>query len=389
MMKVILALTTLLTVGCATSTNGADTAAPAAKADSMLVYVGTYSGPKSKGIYMMHFDLATGALSAPEVAAESSNPSFLALHPSKKYLYAVNEYWSNKAGDVSAYSIGDGGKLTLLNTQTAGGNGPCFISIDSTGTNALVANYGGGNISCVRIEKDGKLGEQSTFIQHKGTGGDPKRQDAPHAHCILPDPANKFVLANDLGLDKVLVYKFDASKGTLTPNDPPAGISPPASGPRHLAFSNDGKFAYVCNEMASTVTVFTYDAEHGALNAIQTLSMLPPDFQDKEHNSAAEIAVHPNGKFVYASNRGHNSIVIYSIDPATGKLTVVGHQSTQGKSPRNFAIDPTGTYMIAANQESNNIVTFRIDAKTGELKPIGTSIELQAPVCITFVPATH
>ncbi len=383
MLRLILIVTLFSAVALVVPARGAD--APAgAKGDSMLVYVGTYSGPKSKGIYMMRFDPATGALTPPEVAAESANPSFLTLHPNRKFLYAVNEYWTNKAGDVSAFSIGADGKLTLLNTQSAGGNGPCFVAVDSTGKNALVANYGGGSIEALRIAEDGKLGEQTAFFQHKGTGGDPKRQQGPHAHCIVPDPANKFVLACDLGLDKVLVYKLDAGKGTLTPNDPPAGISPPASGPRHLAFAPNGKFVYVANELASTVTAFTYDADRGALAEIQTLSMLPADF--KENNSAAEIQVHPNGKFVYASNRGHDSIVIYSVDAQSGKLTVVGHEPTQGKSPRNFAIDPFGAYLIAANQESNNIVVFHIDPSSGALKPVGGSIELQAPVCITFVP---
>lgn len=350
------------------------------------VYFGTYTGTKSKGIYRAELDMATGALSEPALAGETTNPSFLAIHPSRKYLYAVGELASIgnvKGGAVTAFAIdGKTGGLTQLNQQSSKGGGPCHLVVDKSGKNVLVANYGGGSVAALPIGADGKLGEATAFIQHQGSGANSKRQEAPHAHSINLDAANRFACAADLGLDKVLVYKFDATKGTLTPNDPPATSVAPGSGPRHFAFHPTGRFAYVINEMALTVTAFSYDAEKGILTEIQTIPTTPDGV--KPGYSTAEVQVHPSGKFLYGSNRGHHSLAIFTIDSATGKLTAVGHQPTGGKTPRNFGIDPTGTFVLAANQDSDTVVVFRVDQKTGELKPTGHSVAVGGPVCVKF-----
>jgi 6-phosphogluconolactonase len=257
--------------------------------------------------------------------------------------------------------------------------------VDKSGKAVLVANYGSGSVAVLPVKEDGSLAEASAFVQHSGSGPNPKRQQAPHAHSINVSPDNRFAIAADLGLDKLLVYRLDAAKGTLTPNDPPFAKVDPGFGPRHFAFHPDARHAYVINEMASTVTALTWDAARGVLNPVQTISTLPKDF--KGDSTCAEVAVHPSGRFLYGSNRGHNSIAVFGIDRAKGTLTPVEHVSTQGKTPRNFGIDPTGSYLFAANQDSGNIVMFRIDAKTGRLTPAGQTLEAGAPVCVRFVPA--
>lgn len=366
--------------------NPAALAADAASG-KVRVYVGTYTGPKSKGIYRFDLDLATGAASEIAVAGESPNPSFLAIHPSRKYLYSANEIGSfggKKTGAVSAFSIDPAtGNLTLLNQQESGGTGPCHLVVDEKGKTVLLANYGGGSVESVSIGDDGRLGAPVSVIQHVGGRVNTQRQKEPHAHSINLDPQNRFAFAADLGLDKVLVYRFDAAKGTLTPNDPPAAAVTPGSGPRHFAFHPSGKFAYVINELTSTVTAFSYDANAGKLTEIQTITTLPADF--KGGNSTAEIVAHPSGKFLYGSNRGHDSLAIYTIDAATGKLTAAGHQPTGGKTPRNFAIDPTGTYVLAENQGSGTIHILKVDQATGLLAPTGKIVELPSPVCVRFV----
>jgi 6-phosphogluconolactonase len=361
------------------------------RAETLLVYVGTYTGPKSKGIYVLRMDRASGALTAPEVAAEVANPSFLAVHPSRRFLYAVGEVGSfagRKSGAVSAFAIlPESGKLRLLNQQPSGGTGPCHLTVDRSGKNVLVANYGSGSVCVLPLGEDGRLAEPSEVIQHKGSGPDPKRQEGPHAHSINLDPAGRFAFAADLGLDKVLVYRFDAAKGSLAPNEPPAASVAPGAGPRHLAFHPTGRFAYVINEMASTITAFACDADRGILKEIQTVSTLPAGFGG--NSSTAEVQVHPSGRFLYGSNRGHDSIAIFAIDAETGKLAATGHQPTQGRSPRNFGIDPGGTYLLAANQGSDTVVVFRIDPKTGELSPAGIKAQVASPVCVKFVPAAR
>ncbi|MBI4325746.1 MAG: lactonase family protein [Chloroflexi bacterium] len=374
---------------CAFSATSAEPAQPVTDGQC-LVYVGTYTGAKSKGIYAYRLD-AKGVLTPLGLAAETMHPTFLAIHPNNRFLYAANEtgdFKGTKAGAVSAFSIDSKtGKLTLLNQQSAGGSGPCHLVVDRTGQSVLVANYGGGSVAALPVREDGRLGEASAFIQHQGSSVNQQRQAGPHGHHITTDPANRFALACDLGLDKVLVYRFDPAQGSLLPNDPPATALKPGAGPRHLAFHPTGHFAYVINEMACTLTAFRYDAQRGELQELQTVSTLPEGESVKPNYSTAEVEVHPSGKFVYGSNRGHDSIVVFAIDAKTGRLTQVEHQSTRGKTPRNFGIDPTGTFLLAANQGTDNIVVFRIDPETGRLSPTGQVVEgVGAPVCVKFVP---
>ena len=357
-----------------------------------VVYVGTYTNKTaSKGIYAYNFDPGTGKLTSLGVAAESEDPSFLAVHPSSRYLYAVNEidhFCGQKSGAASAFSIDQKtGRLALLNQAATRGAGPCHISLDKSGKFALVANYDGGSVATFPVNADGTLGEAADFIEHHGSSVDKERQGAPHAHWIGTSPDNRFALAADLGLDEILIYRFNATKGTLAPNDPAFAKLNPGSGPRHLAFHPNGKFAYVLTEMEDSVTAFAYKASNGSLSPLQTVSALSTLRKDyKGPKEAAEIAVHPSGKFLYASNRaGIDTISAFSIDPAKGTLQLKNEYPTMGKTPRNFAIDPTGKFLLAANQESNNIVTFRIDSTTGVLSPTGDVVEVPAPVCIVFV----
>jgi len=369
----------ILSVACA--------AVWAASPAGYFVYFGTYTGGKStsKGIYVARLDARTGELGEPELAAEATNPSFLALHPNGRYLYAVGEMGGQKGGAVSAFSIdAAGGRLTLLNQASSRGSGPCHLTVDKTGRYLLAVNYGSGSTAAFAIEQDGRLGESTAFVQHSGSSVNPKRQQGPHAHSVNLSPDNRFAVVADLGLDQVLVYRFDAGKGTLEANQPPYAKVAPGTGPRHFAFHPNGRFAYVINELASTVTAFNWDARRGVLSEIQTLSTLPKDFSGE--NYCAEVVVHPNGRFLYGSNRGHDSIAVFSVD-RQGKLALIEHVSTQGKFPRNFAIEPGGTYMLVANQNSNNVVVFRIDPKTGRLTATGRQVSVGAPVCVRFLAA--
>jgi 6-phosphogluconolactonase len=345
-----------------------------------IAYVGTYTRQGSKGIYAYRFDPATGGFTAIGLAAETSNPTFLAVDPKGRFLYAANE---DNAGKVSAFAIDSAsGQLKLLNQVSSQGAGPCHVAVDKTGHWLLAANYNSGSIASFPIHADGSLGEAASTVQHTGKSVNPSRQSGPHAHEASLSPDNRFALFNDLGLDQILVYRLDAAKGTLTPNDPPFGTLPPGSGPRHLAFSKDGKFVYCINEMLNTITTFRYDAKRGSLEAMGTVPTLGADF--KGTSTTAEIAIHPKGKFLYGSNRGENTIALFTIDPKTGALTAVDRFPTQGRTPRNFAIDPTGAYLFAANQDSANILEYKIDAATGRLTP-GTNItDIAQPVCIVF-----
>lgn len=354
------------------------------------VYIGTYSGKVSKGIYRSELDLATGKLSPPVLAAEVTSPSFLAIAPNQKFLYSVGEisdFGGKKAGAVNALAIDAAtGDLKLLNQQSSVGAGPCHLVVDREGKNVLVANYGGGSAAVLPIRADGSLGEASSFQQHVGSSTDKGRQESPHAHSINVDAKNRFAFVADLGLDKVLVYRLDSAKGTITPNDPPAAKVDVGSGPRHFAFHPQGKFAYVINEMLLTVTAFQYDADKGMLTPQQTITTLPAGVTDHKGMSTAEVVAHPNGKFLYGSNRGHHSIAIFAIDPVTGKLTAVGHQGQGIKTPRNFNIDPTGHFLLVANQDGDSVTVFRIDQTTGKLEPTGSTIEVATPVCVKFLP---
>ncbi|MHA3774537.1 lactonase family protein [Verrucomicrobiota bacterium sgz303538] len=351
-------------------------------AEDIPFYVGTYTKKDgSKGIYHYKLDTSSGAVSGGELAAEAANPTFLALHPNKRFLYAAIE---TSGGAVGAFAIQPDGKLQPLGEQPSRGGGACHVWVDNTGKNVLVANYVGGSVAALPIKPDGGVREATGFVQHTGSSVDPKRQKEPHAHSVYTDAQNRFVYACDLGLDKVLIYKLDADTGALSPNEPPFVRVAPGSGPRHIAFHPTDKFAYVINEMLNTVTAFGHDAAAGTFTEIQTVPTLPTGF--KGESTTAEIFVHPNGKFVYGSNRGHDSIVVFSIDQANGKLTLVEHVSTQGKGPRNFAIDPTGQFLIAANQQTDNAVVFRIDGTSGKLTSTGHGFKCGAPVCIQFVP---
>jgi 6-phosphogluconolactonase len=364
------------------------TAALASSDGSVSVYIGTYtSRAKSEGIYLARFDTATGRLGAPELAAKTTNPSFLAAHPNRRFLYAVGEvgnFGGKPSGMVSAFSIAaDSGKLTLLNQQPSGGAGPCHLAVDRTGKWLLVANYSSGSISVLPIQQDGALGEPGAIVQHRGSSVNPQRQEGPHAHFITPGPAGRFVLTCDLGLDKVLVYRLDPAKGTLVPNDPPSVSLKPGAGPRHLAFHPNGRLVFVISEMGSSLTSFSWDSRRGALKELETVSTLPAGFTG--NSNCAEVQMHPSGKFLYGSNRGHDSIAVFAVDPRMGKLSLVEHQSTQGKNPRHFAIDPAGRWLLAENQDSDNIVVFRIDAETGRLSSAGQEIKVGSPVCVEFL----
>lgn len=357
---------------------------------NVRVYFGTYTNELSKGIYSSTLNPATGKLTPAELAAEAKNPSFVAIHPNRKFLYAVSEVEDSqgkRGGGVSAFAIDSAsGRLQLLNQQPSMGAGPCHLVVDAAGKNVLVANYGGGSVAVLPVTSDGQLAPPSSSIQHQGSGIDKQRQAAPHAHSINLDFANRFAFVADLGLDKVLIYRFDGTKGLLTANDPPAGIVPPGSGPRHFALHPTGKYAFVNNEMTSTVTSFAYDAARGSLTEIQTLSTLPAPTPG---NSTAETVVHPSGKFVYVSNRGHDSLAIFECDVMTGRLKAIGHHPTGGKTPRNFNIDPSGRYILAANQDTNNVVVHKIDSSTGKLTATDHSIEVGRPVCVRFLQLGH
>jgi 6-phosphogluconolactonase len=357
--------------------------------NDMLVFFGTYTGAKSKGIYVSHLSMADGALTAPQLAAETPSPSYLAVDPKGLFLYAVNEvdtFEGKRTGSVSAFKIDrPHGTLTGLNAQASAGAGPAHLDVDKAGKNVLVANYGGGSVAVLPIAADGSLKPASSTIQHTGSSVDPDRQKAPHAHDIIVDGSNHFAYVADLGLDKVMIYRFDSAQGKLTPNDPPFATVPPGSGPRHFAIHPSGRFAYVINEMKCTLTSFTRDPKTGALTAVDTISTLPAGQSVQKGYSTAELMVHPSGKFLYGSNRGHDSIVVFAIDEKSGKLTYVEHQSTQGSTPRGFGIDPTGHYLVAGNQRSDSVVVFRIDAGSGKLTPTNHPIEVGAPVSVVFV----
>lgn len=357
------------------------------KRSSYFIYIGTYTGPSSKGIYAYEFNAATGKSTKLGLVAETTNPSFLAINAKRNLLYAVNEisnYENKNTGGISSFTIDrETGKLTFLNEVSSAGAGPCYIALDRTGKYLFNANYDGGSIAVFPVMQDGRLGAPSATVQHHGHGSDPERQASPHAHWMGPSPDNRFAIAADLGLDRLLTYRFDAGKGSIAATDPGFVPLAPGSGPRHFVFHPSGKFGYVVNEMNSTITAFSYDAKNAALRQIQTISTLPDGF--KGQNDTAEIEVHPNGKFLYVSNRGHDSIAIYAIDGKNGTLRNIEYVPSGGKTPRNFAIDPSGSYLFAANQHSDKVVIFRIDANNGRLIPTGEELEAPSPVCIKFV----
>lgn len=358
-----------------------------AVAQTHRVYFGTYTDNNSRGIYTCTFDDNTGKLSPVELAGECKNPSFVAIHPNGKYLYAVSEvgdFQGNRTGGIQAFRIGDRGGLEPLNAVESSGQGPCHLTVDADGRHVLVANYNSGSVSVVRLAEDGTLGNRTAFVQHMGSGADPARQDGPHAHCIHLDSNNRFVFACDLGLDQIRIYRFDRARGELESADPPYASSPAGGGPRHFSWHPSGKFAFANNELSSSVTGYAYDGG-GHLRPINTVSTLPSDF-DGKNNTTAEVQVHPSGRFLYCSNRGHDSLALMSIDSDSGKLAFVEAKSSGGKTPRNFAISPSGKFVISANQSTNNVVVFTITEETGRLVPSDQSLNVPTPVCIKFLP---
>jgi 6-phosphogluconolactonase len=356
------------------------------RAGELLVYVGTYTTGKSEGIYLYRFDLSSGRLKHVATTSHVVNPSFLTLAPSRRYLYAVNEvqeFAGKKSGAVSAFAVDQKtGALRLLNQQPSLGADPCYVNVDANGGFVLVANYTGGNVAVFPVERDGSLGEATDMKQYRGSSANHERQEGPHAHFIALDPTNRFAYSCDLGTDKIMIYRFDARNGKLLPNEQPWMQVKPGTGPRHLAFHPSDKYVFVLNELHSTVTAFTRDPEKGSLKELQTLTTLPQDFTGT--NTGADIHVSPDGRFLYGSNRGHDSIAIFTIDPRNRTLNTVGNESTRGMTPRNFAIDPSGAFLLVANQKSDNIVVFRIDQRTGRLTSTGHIVEVPSPVCLKF-----
>lgn len=377
--------TALILSAAIASLLSAQTTPKASEKGHYLVYVGTYTTKTaSKGIYAFRFDANSGKLTPLGVAAETLDPSWVTVHPNGKFLYAANEAGKNSM--ISAFALdAKTGKLKLLNQLPALGEDPCYLSFDRTGKYLFVANYTSGNVVVFPIGADGKLGAATGNVRDEGNlGPNKERQDGPHAHWVQVSTDNRFVFVADLGLDDILVYRLDSSNGTLTPNKP-FFLRPltAGAGPRHATFSPDGRYFYVLSEMDSTLTTFAYAPDHGVFGYLGVLPMLPAGF--KGRNDAAEIAIHPSGKFLYASNRGHDSIAVFRIDPVSGKLTAAGDFSVEGKEPRHFAIDPSGSYLLAEDQLSDKIVIFHVDEKTGSLTPTGDSVEVPSPVCLAFL----
>ncbi|MGI9168080.1 MAG: lactonase family protein [Pyrinomonadaceae bacterium] len=360
------------------------TAWPKQRARELTLYVGTYTSGKSEGIYIYRMDRDTGELVRFN-SIKAVNPSFLTIDQSRRNLYAVNEvgeFAGQSSGAVSAFAIDSRtGNLTFLNQQASLGADPCYLTVDRYRKFLLVANYTGGNLSVLPIQRDGMLGPATNFVQHEGSSIK-DQQKGPHAHCIILDHANRHALAADLGIDKVMIYRYDASTGKLKPHNQPWAQVNPGAGPHHLTLHPRGRYAYVINELDSTMTVFRYDRAKGTLGLLETVSTLPGDFSGQSY--CADLHVSPSGRFLYGSNRGHNSIVVFAINENTGRLKYVEHMATQGKWPRNFTIDPTGRFLLVANQHTDNVVTFRVDAQTGRLKPTGHVAEIPVPVCLKF-----
>ncbi len=345
-----------------------------------IMYVGTYSVRGSEGIYVFEFDRKAGTMHPIQSLSNSKSPSFLAVHPSGNYLYSVNE-GADKTGGVSAYAIDrKTGKLTHRNSQSSMGAGPCHISVDQTGKIAFVSNYGGGSLTVLPINTDGTLGVATDTVQNAGRGSNAQRQEKPHVHSAILAPDNRFVYVADLGLDRLNIFAVDYKAGTVKPAAMPYATVKPGSGPRHFTFHPNGKYAYLVEEITSAVAAFARDAKTGALTLIQdNVKTLPADFSGQ--NTSADIHIDPSGKFLYQSNRGYNALTIFSIGN-DGKLTKVGEQSTEGKTPRNFLIDPRGEFVFVANQESDTITIFKRDQKTGKLTYTGQSVKVPSPVCV-------
>lgn len=358
---------------------------PDAQGGELLLYVGTYTAGKSEGIYLYRLNVDSGELKHVANTRGVVNPSFLALAPSRRYLYAVNEvgeFAGKKGGAVSAFAVDQRtGELRLLNQKPSLGADPCYVYVAAGGKFVLIANYTGGNVTVFPVQRDGSLGAATDMQQASGSSINRERQEGPHAHFITLDPTNRFAYSCDLGTDKIMVFRFDARNGKLLPGEPPWVQVKPGAGPRHLAFHPSGKYVFVVNELHSTISAFARDPGKGSLQEMQSLTTLPKDFTGTSWS--ADIHVSRDGRFVYSSNRGHDSIAIFAIDQRGG-LTPVGHESTRGMFPRNFAIDPSGEFLLVANQKSDNIVVFRRDRETGRLSFTGQVAQVPSPVCLKF-----
>lgn len=347
--------------------------------DEIRVLFGTHTAAPGKGFSVSRFNTVTGALSAPEFLLEAPAPAYFILTPDNHRLYTCNS-----PGFVSAYSVDRPGvKLKLLNQQPSGGGDPSYISLDKTGQYVFGANYDGGSIAAWKLNADGGIGDRTAFVQHTGSGTNPQRQKHAYAHSIVPAPGNRFVLVGDLGLDKLFVYKFDVKDGSLKPNDPPFAAVAPGSGARHVTFHPNARWVYLITEMASTIIHFDWDARRGGLKELGTVSTLPAGFSGV--SACAEIRVHPNGRFVYASNRGRDSLAAFSIDSKTGRLTAIQDIPSGGRTPRNFDFDPSGQWLLATNHGSNTAAVFRIDARAGTLTQTGEPIAVPSPFCPRFL----
>ncbi len=371
----------LLVVALLSFSFSSQSQAEQAKTKKCLAYFGTYTDGSSKGIYYCTFDSASGELSMPQASIQDAlkNPSFLTVHPNGKYLYAVSE---TENGSIWSFKISDSGELKFLNKQASGGDGPCYVSIDNTGKVALAANYNSGSVASFPILADGSLGAAVSVIKHSGSGRDPKRQAGPHAHSISVSPNNRFAIACDLGADNLLIYKLNAEKAKISLAE--TFQVRPGAGPRHFKFSANGKILYVANELSNNIAVYTFDQEKGKfIEEVQLISTVPnPDAP----NTVAEIQIDPSGKYLFCSNRGEDSIAVYSIDPNSGTLRPAAYQKTKGQTPRNFTIDPSGNYLIVCNQASNNVLVFKIDQSSGHLLQIEEPVTVPSPVCVKFVP---
>lgn len=355
-------------------------------------FVGTYTRTTSRGIYAVKLDATTGALSAPSLAAETANPTFLALHPGGKFLYALDEApapapGAPVGGVIRAYALDPAtALLTALNREPTGGGSVTHLAVDATGRSLVTVSYSAGQVTSFPLLADGRLGPRRSFIQHTGPlGPNRSRQDKPHAHSVTLSPDNRFAWVADLALDRVFSYRLDAATATLAPNDPTSVATPPGAGPRHTKFSADGRFFYVLNEIDGTVTVCAYDAAPGSARPIQHISTLPAGFKVTDPDRAAEIRLHPDGRFLYASNRGHDSIAVFAINPTDGLLTNVEFAPCGGKAPRNFALSTDGTWLVCAHQDSDSLCSFAVDPDTGRLTRVAGSISVPMPVCVLFV----
>lgn len=358
----------------------------------MLVYFGTYTREASQGIYRSEFDAAQADLSAPALAARASSPTFLATDPARRFLYASGELLldpkpAQPLGGATGFALERStGALRLLNLEATGGGNTVHVAVDATGRTLAIANYHAGYVAALPIRGDGRLGPRSAFFSHAGRaplGPNHERQDKPHAHCVIISPDNRFVFSCDLGQDRVYSYRLKAEQAALEPNDPPMVAAVPGSGPRHGIFSPDGRFLYVANELNGTVSQYAYDAARGALALGPSYSTLPADFSGQ--NTVGEICLHPNGRFVYVSNRGHESIAVFARDSSSGRLERIAIVPCGGRHPRNFALDPAGHWLLCANKDTNNVVVFSVDPASGLIAPTGRAITVPEVVCVLFV----